>query len=156
MKTTSPAVTLPARAYTDPAVFERERRELFAKSWVPVCTTAQVTEPGDFVATSIAGEPVVVIRGDDGELRAGLNEHMHRSAVGLEAHVLGSSDEEHEEQGHAARAVQRLCARQRHGGSAGCPTASATRRCRPSRPYSVATENKREREPEPEPERHAP
>ena len=81
MSTTAPAVTLPARAYTDPAIFERERRELFAKSWVPVCTTAQVIEPGDFVATSIAGEPVIVIRGDDGELRALSNVCRHRASL---------------------------------------------------------------------------
>jgi choline monooxygenase len=81
MNMTSPAVTLPARAYTDPAMFDRERRELFARSWVPVCTTAQVKEPGDFVATSIAGEPVVVIRGDDGELRALSNVCRHRASL---------------------------------------------------------------------------
>ena len=63
MSITSPAVTLPARAYTDPVIFERERRELFARSWTPVCSTAQVAGPGDYVSTSIGGEPVIVLRG---------------------------------------------------------------------------------------------
>ena len=56
----SPAVTLPARAYTDALLFERERRELFARSWSP-CARSAGREPGDFVATSIAREPVVVL-----------------------------------------------------------------------------------------------
>ncbi len=79
--TTTQAVTLPARAYTDPAIFERERREVFARSWVPVCSTAQVAEPGQFVASSIGGEPVVVIRGDDGVLRALSNVCRHRASL---------------------------------------------------------------------------
>ena len=62
-------------------MFERERRELFAHSWVPVCTIAQVANPGDFVATSIAGEPVIVLRGDDGELRALSNVCRHRASL---------------------------------------------------------------------------
>jgi Rieske 2Fe-2S family protein len=78
---TTQAVTLPARAYTDPAIYERERREVFARSWVPVCSIAQVAEPGQFVASSIGGEPVVVIRGDDGELRALSNVCRHRASL---------------------------------------------------------------------------
>ena len=81
MSTTSPAVTLPARAYTDPVIFERERHELFARSWTPVCSTAQVAAPGDYVSTSIAGEPVIVLRGEDGELRALSNVCRHRASL---------------------------------------------------------------------------
>jgi choline monooxygenase len=79
--TSSPAVTLPARAYTDALLHQRERRELFARSWMPVCTIAQVANPGDFVATSIAGEPVIVLRGDDGQLRALSNVCRHRASL---------------------------------------------------------------------------
>jgi Rieske 2Fe-2S family protein len=78
---TRPTVTLPARAYTDPAIFERERREVFARSWIPVCSTAQVAEPGQYVASSIGGEPVIVIRGEDGELRALSNVCRHRASL---------------------------------------------------------------------------
>jgi choline monooxygenase len=81
MSLTRPAVTLPARAYTDQAIYERERRELFARSWTPICSTAQVEKPGDYVSSSIAGEPVVVLRGDDGVLRALSNVCRHRASL---------------------------------------------------------------------------
>jgi len=72
-------VTLPARAYTDPEVFERERREVFARAWVLACHASELTTPGSYVTTSIAGEPVAVLRAADGSLRALSNVCRHRA-----------------------------------------------------------------------------
>ena len=73
-------LTLHAKAYSDPAVFERERREVFAKAWIIVGHVAEVAAPGDFTTGDIGGEPVVVVRDEDGSLRAFSNICRHRAA----------------------------------------------------------------------------
>jgi Rieske 2Fe-2S family protein len=78
---TGRAVTLPSRAYVDPELLSRERREVFARAWTLACHASEVAAPGSFRATSVAGEPVVVLRGDDGVLRALSNVCRHRAST---------------------------------------------------------------------------
>lgn len=75
----SNASTLPASWYHDPAVFEQERRAVFARQWQVVGRSAQVAEPSRYVAADVAGRPIVVVRGDDGELRGFHNVCRHRA-----------------------------------------------------------------------------
>ena len=77
-------VSLPAHAYTSPEIYERERREVFARSWVFACHASQVAEPGSYVAVDVAGEPVAVVRGADGVLRALANVCRHRAMTILD------------------------------------------------------------------------
>jgi Rieske 2Fe-2S family protein len=76
----SRGTTLPARAYTSPEVYESEMREVFLKGWNFACHVSDVAEPGKFWTTSIAGEPVVVLRDVDGRLHALSNVCRHRAA----------------------------------------------------------------------------
>ena len=39
--------TLPSKDYRDPALFERERREIFAKNWMLFSWSGRLREPGD-------------------------------------------------------------------------------------------------------------
>ena len=73
-------VTLPARAYVSPEVYEREMREVFMKSWIFACHVSDVAAPGQYWTTEIAGEPVAVLRDKDGRLRALSNVCRHRAA----------------------------------------------------------------------------
>ena len=68
------------RVYTDPKVFELERERLFLRVWNFVCHTSEVREPGDFLTTTVAGQPVVVCRTKSGEVRAFFNTCRHRAA----------------------------------------------------------------------------
>ncbi len=77
------AVTLPAELFTDPEWFDAERRVIH-RNWVAVCRTADVTAEAQYVAVDVAGEPVVVIRGRDGVLRAMSNVCRHRSMTIVE------------------------------------------------------------------------
>jgi choline monooxygenase len=70
--------TLPAAWYTDPAVAERERREIFARSWQYAGWTSQLPEVGSFFTTQAGHIPVVVLRDADGALRAYVNVCRHR------------------------------------------------------------------------------
>jgi phenylpropionate dioxygenase-like ring-hydroxylating dioxygenase large terminal subunit len=65
-----PALSLPAQAYTSLRLWELERERIFLRSWLLVAHGDQLSQTGDYVALSIAGEPVVVTRGADGELHA--------------------------------------------------------------------------------------
>jgi glycine betaine catabolism A len=72
--------TLPGAAYTDPGVFAREQEQIFERSWTCVALAADLVAPGSFQAVTAGREPVVVVRGRDGVLRAFLNVCRHRGA----------------------------------------------------------------------------
>ena len=62
----SHASTIPGSWYTDARIAELERLNVFSRTWQLVARTAQLQNPGDFVSTRLAGEPIVVVRGTDG------------------------------------------------------------------------------------------
>jgi choline monooxygenase len=73
------ASTLPSSWYVDPAVLASEQRAIFAKTWQLVGRTEQVAEPGGYFTAQIANEPLLIVRGNDGELRALSNVCRHRA-----------------------------------------------------------------------------
>jgi choline monooxygenase len=75
------ASTIPAAWYVDARIAELERLAVFSKTWQLVARTEQVKAPGQFVSTTVAGEPVVVVRGNDGALRAFYNVCRHHAAA---------------------------------------------------------------------------
>ena len=79
------ASTLPADWYTDRRVAELERFTAFSRSWQPIARIDQLREPGDYVTAQIANEPVLVVRGDDGVLRAFFNVCRHHAAAVMAA-----------------------------------------------------------------------
>ncbi len=77
------AFTLPGSWYTDPAIAALEQDRVFARSWQLIARTDQVARPGEFVTAEVAGEPILVIRGKDGVLRAFFNVCRHHAAAVL-------------------------------------------------------------------------
>lgn len=75
------ASTIPAAWYTDARLYEMERQTVFARSWQIAGRVDQVTEPGQYVTSEIAGEPIVVVRGSDNELRGFFNVCRHHAAA---------------------------------------------------------------------------
>ncbi|KIA65883.1 aromatic ring-hydroxylating oxygenase subunit alpha [Nocardia vulneris] len=73
-----PALTLPPSAYSSPELWELERELIFRRGWILAAHVDQLARPGDYVALSIAGEPVVLTRAQDGELRAMSSICRHR------------------------------------------------------------------------------
>lgn len=74
------ARTLPNTWYTSPDVLADERRSVFGSTWQLVGRADQVFKPGSFLTADVAGEPILVVRGEDGELRAFFNVCRHRAA----------------------------------------------------------------------------
>ena len=69
---------LPPRAYRDHVWFEQERAALFTNRWTLVASDDQLSEPGTYVTARLGDALIVVVRGDDGELRAFHNLCRHR------------------------------------------------------------------------------
>jgi Rieske 2Fe-2S family protein len=69
---------LPRAAYVDPAVFGWEQRHFFGGSWMCVGRSEDVPNPGDQRAEAVGAAGVLLVRGDDGRLRAFANTCRHR------------------------------------------------------------------------------
>jgi phenylpropionate dioxygenase-like ring-hydroxylating dioxygenase large terminal subunit len=72
--------TLPASWYTDPAIFEAEKRRIFSRFWQYVGDVGKVREPGDFFTTALGDIPAIVVRDNHGALRAFANVCRHRGS----------------------------------------------------------------------------
>ena len=65
--------SLPSHYYTDPEICARQTEGIFKRSWACVGHLCDLTEPGSYLTDDIAGQPVLVLRGKDGVLRAFFN-----------------------------------------------------------------------------------
>jgi phenylpropionate dioxygenase-like ring-hydroxylating dioxygenase large terminal subunit len=64
------ARSLPPACYTSSAFYEYEREVIFAREWLCVGRAEQLPEVGDYLALTVADEPIVVLRDRDGEIAA--------------------------------------------------------------------------------------
>ena len=74
------ARTIPNTWYTCSEVAVAERRAVFGSTWQMVGRADQVASPGTYLTANVAGEPILVVRGDDNVLRAFFNVCRHRAA----------------------------------------------------------------------------
>jgi choline monooxygenase len=75
------AYTIPAAWYLDERMEQLEREQIFGRNWIAVGRADQVAAPGQFFTVELAGEPLVVVRGADGLLRAFYNVCRHHAAA---------------------------------------------------------------------------
>lgn len=75
------AATIPAPWYVDSRIAALEDKTVFSATWQMVGRVEQVAEPGQFVTATVAGEPIVVVRGNDGVLRGFFNVCRHHAAA---------------------------------------------------------------------------
>jgi choline monooxygenase len=75
------ASTIPAPWYVDQRIADLEAKTVFSNTWQLVGRVEQVEKPGQFITTTIAGEPIVVVRGNDHILRAMYNVCRHHAAA---------------------------------------------------------------------------
>jgi phenylpropionate dioxygenase-like ring-hydroxylating dioxygenase large terminal subunit len=75
------AWTIPGPWYTDPRIAELEREHVFGRTWQAIGRLDQVQEAGQFFTAEVAGEPILVARGDDGTLRAFYNVCRHHATA---------------------------------------------------------------------------
>jgi Rieske 2Fe-2S family protein len=67
--------------YTDPAVYELELERIIYRNWFLAGHVSELPAPGDFKVLRIARESAVIVRADDGRLRAFANVCRHRGSL---------------------------------------------------------------------------
>jgi benzoate/toluate 1,2-dioxygenase alpha subunit len=67
-------------AYIDPEIFELELDRIWSKAWIFIGHDSQVPKPGDFYATVIGREPVIMVRQTSGEVHVLRNRCAHKGA----------------------------------------------------------------------------
>ena len=72
--------SLPGWLYYDPEFFEAEKKAFLRAAPQVVCHESEIREPGEWRSLEYLGESVIVIRGDDGEVRAFSNVCRHRGS----------------------------------------------------------------------------
>ncbi|MGF1525551.1 MAG: aromatic ring-hydroxylating dioxygenase subunit alpha [Candidatus Competibacterales bacterium] len=80
---------LPNAAYADPQFLALEYQQLFPRTWVCVGLLDDVPERGDVYPITVAGRPLIVVRGEDDQVRVFHNVCSHRGAQLVSAPCSG-------------------------------------------------------------------
>jgi phenylpropionate dioxygenase-like ring-hydroxylating dioxygenase large terminal subunit len=75
------ATTLPPWCYTSPEFFALEMERIFSRAWVFLGHVDRIPAAGSYFTTTVADAPVLVVRGDDGKVRAFHNICRHRGTI---------------------------------------------------------------------------
>src|SRR5262245_24284178 len=70
--------TLQREFSTDPGIYQLDLERIWRRGWLFAGHTCQVRAPGQYFTFDVDDDSVVVIRGDDGALRAYHNTCRHR------------------------------------------------------------------------------
>lgn len=70
--------------YIDPQVYERENNSVISNSWASVGFAKDVPNPGDVMPTTLAGQPLLIVRDDDGAVQVFENVCRHRGMILVE------------------------------------------------------------------------
>ncbi len=84
---------VPYWVFQDEDVYRAEQRNIFhGRMWNYLCLEAELAEPGDFCATFIGEQPVLVTRDHDGEIYAFENRCAHRGSLIAMEHYGNAQD----------------------------------------------------------------
>jgi Rieske 2Fe-2S family protein len=76
--------SLPAGLYTRPDVFEADVEVFFENQWILAGLECEIKEPGDAQVVEVGRSSIILVRDDNGDLRAWHNVCRHRGARILE------------------------------------------------------------------------
>jgi phenylpropionate dioxygenase-like ring-hydroxylating dioxygenase large terminal subunit len=74
------AETLPPACYAAPEFYQREVSNIFMKCWNLIGREDYVKNPGDYFTYTLVGISLIVMRGEDGRIRAFVNSCRHRGS----------------------------------------------------------------------------
>jgi phenylpropionate dioxygenase-like ring-hydroxylating dioxygenase large terminal subunit len=75
------ARAMPPSVYTSSEFLAAEIENIFSKEWICVGRSSAMSKPGDYVTIEVAGQPIIVMRGTDGQLNAMSNVCLHRMST---------------------------------------------------------------------------
>jgi phenylpropionate dioxygenase-like ring-hydroxylating dioxygenase large terminal subunit len=73
--------TLPARYYVDQDIHAHEIRRIFHRSWLYAGHVMDLPDVGSYLTVDLSGQPILVLRSKDGEVRAFFNVCQHRGHI---------------------------------------------------------------------------
>lgn len=76
-----PGHALPQALYNSPDAFAFDMKAIFGTGWLFAGFEAEVRKRGDYVSLMVGDWPVLIVRGNDGELNAFHNSCRHRGAM---------------------------------------------------------------------------
>ena len=69
---------IPAKLYSDPEIFDIERRRVFGHAWLFLAHESEIRDPGDYVVRRIVDDSFIICRDEAGEVRVLFNMCLHR------------------------------------------------------------------------------
>lgn len=76
--------------YTSQAFYDLEMKELWTKTWQWTCREEQIQDQGDYYIYDVGNFSIIVLRGDDGRIRAFINSCPHRGMQFFDADSCGT------------------------------------------------------------------
>ncbi len=73
--------TLPSRYYLDSDIHAQEIGKIFRRSWLYAGHVTDLPEAGSYMTEDLAGQPVLILRSKDGQIRAFFNVCQHRGHI---------------------------------------------------------------------------
>ncbi len=73
--------TLPSRYYLEPEIHAQEIDKIFRRSWLYAGHVTDLPEAGSYMTEDLAGQPVLILRSKDGQIRAFFNVCQHRGHI---------------------------------------------------------------------------
>ncbi len=67
--------------YTDPAIFQLEMTHIFGGTWVYLAHASEIPNANDFITRRMGTRPLIIVRDNDGEIRALFNRCTHRGTT---------------------------------------------------------------------------
>src|SRR5438445_12313414 len=74
---TSGAKTIPQSYFISPEVFAKEQEHIFSTQWLCVGHQSQLAKAGDYFVQEVAGESLIILRDQQGDVRAFYNVCRH-------------------------------------------------------------------------------
>jgi glycine betaine catabolism A len=75
-----PGYSLDAPFYHSEEIFALDMETIFRKYWIQVAVEPEIPEPGDYLTVELGGDSILIVRDDDGQVRAFHNVCRHRGA----------------------------------------------------------------------------
>src|SRR5688500_1184535 len=73
------ALSIPSSWYTNQELYQHRLKNVFSRSWQMAARLDQLEQPGQYVTADVAGEPLLLARGNESEIRGDFNDIRHHS-----------------------------------------------------------------------------
>ena len=76
-----PGRSLPGVFYTDEPLYRHDIERVWRRGWLFAGHTCEIPEPGDYLTVEVDTDSLLILRGDDGEIRGLHNVCRHRGSI---------------------------------------------------------------------------